>query len=166
MGKQVIFYMHPDDLDAFQDFLNSKKLVAFQAVSTTLPIEELSSIKQGMELDAKGDGRLVAIFSKYECDAISLCYNKKRRDIRIDVNTNPMVEFARSCIKDHVLHMGRLYLVPKPSFDFGDGSEHNFHSWSDALLRWVRRHYENRKGIYVSPRAVEWIDSGGSTSQF
>lgn len=157
MGRQIHFYMMPEDQRSFLQMVKQRDPVTVCFRDADSPdIREVSE-------DAIS-GRTLCLWNQ------KLIPNLKRQWIpnpgyfRIDGLTTPTLEFVPSFIATWrgrpALGQGRL---------FGDFNQHlskppAFIKWYEALVRWLRNHSHKNSGGpggYVAPLAFEFYKTGG-----
>lgn len=179
MGKQVRFYMLPEDERLFLHFVCQKPSVALLSSISTKPklqvIEDpLNSLQPTTELRTILLWNTMWPIRKDDIQKIFL----KEYDIEqgryvatgemvYSVNTSkaPVIEFSPSFIRhDGRLVQGRIWAEmyrPEPGQLIHKGA--NFESWYDQIARWLRRNFKRSRDIdgYFGPEALEWYQKGG-----
>jgi hypothetical protein len=177
MGKQVRFYMLPDDERDFLDFVFQRP-----SVKLLLPVSETRDlfIKRADLEDAPGLPQVYlwdpAI--NFEINKIEkIHYKEYDENLGIYTETGkayftltefssaPIIVYSRSYINcDAKLTEGRIWaelnridrdkMVPK---------EQEFISWYEEIAHWLRQNLKRVKELnaYVSRRALEWSNKGG-----
>ena len=163
MGRQVNFFMHPDDLPPLEAELRERwNLLFFPRSVDRAPIEPLETLKLDFSGLAPRDERVYAVLcSKYDAEYGFVChYNARWRRFMICVQSSPVVEFHRSYLEGDTMLSGRMYFVPQ-------SDPPDFTKWADAALRWVRRQYVRVGHSYAGPCAIKWRDkTGGQFKDF
>jgi len=151
VGRQVAFYLHPDDHPMLQAWLDERGLFVFPQSVRCAPIERLMTVPAAGD---DSDASRLAICSKHDARGFACWYNAKFETFRIDPRQSPVVEFNRSLLDADVLWSGRFWFVPR-------GFPPDFNEWADALVRWVRRSFVRTDEAYASPAALRWREATG-----
>lgn len=155
MGRQVNFYMHPEDEAEFvkRRCNECRFLLRRQAVPDLEWLDEIPDAGpdswQAMigrpDLGGPTRARPVGGQSYFLVDAFGY----------------ELVEFTRSCLSGGELTRGRLWFDPVSTFE-GTRKSTEFERWATSLLAWIRRYYSrNEFGEYVARQANEWASKGG-----
>lgn len=181
MGKQVRFYMMPEDELMFLRAICQSEEVILLADSSPMP--EIQVIeKENLLVSPQQRSKLTTI----------LIWNRsfpiKRNDIRegrlveyreelgayietgdvlyfINSSNAPVIEFSPSFLRsDGELTQGRIWaemyrLEGNALVYKGEG----FESWYDQVARWLRRRFKRVEGVdgYLGPQALKWYQEGG-----
>jgi len=157
MGRQIHFYMLPEDRSEFLRFIQEHDSAAVvlrdSDSSQVVPIGE----------DVGADKTLCLWNRK-------LLPNLERKWIpdpgyyRVDTLKAPILEFTPSFTATWegkpALGQGRLF----GSFEPYLGKPEDFGKWYESLLHWIRQHYRKNPastGGYVGPAAYEFYEHGG-----
>lgn len=155
MGRQVNFFMHPDDLPELEAELRDRwSLLFYPRTVNRAPIDALESLALDYSTIAPRDEKMYAVLSpRYDADYGFTCYyNGRRKDFMICVSTSPVIEFHRCFFDGKVLKAGRMYFVPQDDPAY-------FVPWADSVLKWVRRRYTRVGRHYAGPCAIVWRDT-------
>lgn len=176
MGKQIRFYILPEDEQHFLDFVFQKPTVRLLRISSNSPdfvidrgfLDLLPNAPQIYIWDSTfglAEKHIRKVFrNKYdENQGIYIATDEPYYVIdRFDA---PIVEYSRSFFReDKKLMQGRIwaemYRVENSKMIH---KEQGFISWYEELAQWIRRNCKRDKELeaYVSKRAVEWHNSGG-----
>lgn len=167
MGRQVGFYMLPDDLAEFEAALVARGDVIFCPVQQ--PTRELCQAATLAPLPKDFGMRYLVRQGDYEKLRIDRVSRHDHYVIR--AAHSPVVEFSRSTVVEDTgrLKQGRLWFATA----YWEGetrveSPEDFLKWADSLLNMIRKHQEysllkepQHKGIYISRRAAAWCEQGG-----
>jgi hypothetical protein len=164
MGRQINFFLHPDDQEEFDKILKSVAecaLLPFQQYSNNPTVVQDTVIRN---LDNEGT-RIYMVKPEHFPD-LELEYNERHNYWFINDKEAPVIHFDRSIYKDGKIKRGRLYFqtqylknsewVSKPE---------NFVKWGDKLLRTARRKlkkYNWGEGRYqyteyLGENALQWL---------
>ena len=159
MGRQVNFYMHPDDLTEFEADLRSRSKIRLlsskwsTAQARYLPTAELI-LPERWDLDDLA----VYICREEDAEYFVMQHRPVLGYWTVDIHASPVLKFSRSYFDGKVLKRGRIYYIP-------EGKPLDFVRWADALIRRVRSSYV-REGFYVAPHAAKWrAESRGEFQQ-
>ena len=155
MGRQVNFYMHPEDEIEFVNrrCKECRFLLTRQVTSQLDWLKEIPRFgKDSYEVFIGRPGQL-SIGSARRVEGQPYCL--------VDASRYELVEFCRSRLDSDGLTRGRLWFDPGPTFE-GTAKSEEFVRWAGSLLNWIRRHYSrNDSGFYVGQHAGHWLDKGG-----
>jgi hypothetical protein len=159
MGRQVNFYMHPDDLAEFEADLRSRWAVRFvPGKLSSAQLVFLDTAKSGLHECRDRDDLHVYICRTEHAEFVRADHRPTLGYWAVDVYASPVLEFSRSSFDGRVLKRGRLYFIP-------EGKPREFVRWADAVIRRTRRRYV-REGFYVAPHAAKWrAECGGEFRQ-
>jgi hypothetical protein len=167
MGRQVEFYMLPDDPAELEAEFKARGDVVFLAVRMPGP--------QPREEESLGPvprdfgGRYLA--RRAELGQIRVDHVPEQNDYAIGAACSPVVEFSRSRLDPETgrLAPGRMY-VTTSTWDRQTRIEAapDFLKWAGQLFGAIRRGRNfsvlkepSHKGIYISQRAAAWREQGG-----
>jgi len=176
MGKQIRFYILPEDEQYFLDFVFQKPTVRLLRLSSNSP--DFIIERNFLDINPTTPQICIwdSIFDLAENDIRKVFRNKYDENQGIYIETNefyyvidrfdaPIIEFSRSYFReDKKLLQGRIwaemYRVENTKII---RKEHGFYSWYEELAQWIRRNWKRDKVLeaYVSKRADEWRNSGG-----
>jgi len=177
MGKQVRFYMLPEDETGFLDFVFLKPgIYLLRSVSETpdLLIERVT-LEGGSTFQPvyicdntlPFDGMQIEKKFYQQLDETSGLYMKTDEAYYIITNAldAPFIEYTRSFIRDDgKLVGGRVWAqMLRVQGDKMVSKEPEFISWYEEIAHWIRRNlkHDNQLHAYVSRRAMEWRNKGG-----
>ncbi|MFB0534604.1 MAG: hypothetical protein ACETWR_06450 [Anaerolineae bacterium] len=183
MGKQVRFYMLPEDERTFLRSVCRDQAVVLLADSSPEPklqiLENLlTSLQQRSELSTILLWNTALPIKETDIREVRLREYKEELGAYIETGkviysvdrlNAPVIEFSPSFIRrDGQLVRGRIWaemyrqeggtLVHKGA---------DFESWYDRIARWLRRNFKRAEGIdgYFGPQALEWYQEGGKLSK-
>ncbi len=153
MGRQIHFYMLPEDRNEFLSFVQQG-----DSVLATLRDANTGQVNPSTDFD------MHKTLSLWNC---RLSPHPQRKWVpepgyyRIDDSKTPTLEFVPSFTAtwegNPALGQGRLYGV-------FEGKPKAFEKWYEMLARWIRKHYKRSPtsmGGYVGPAAYEFYKTGG-----
>jgi len=156
MGKQINFYMLPEDEKKFIAYVLQRNNV----VMITAPFESKSPniISSLPEPFSEPFWRSIYFWDKNVNGKLETKYIEKQGYFLIDALMSSVIEFSRSFMRDNFLVRGRIWAQPK----YWKGDEivfkgKNFENWFNAVTRWIRKHYQRISELeYIAPHALEW----------
>ena len=158
MGRQIHFYMMPEDRD---DFLR----MAQKQDSTVVILRDGDSAKVEpvTQTDFKSD-RTLCLWNREFLPHIERKWVPDPGYFRADTLRRPILEFMMSFTTTWegkpALGQGRLL----GDFDLSLGKPPEFEKWFENLARWIRKNYHKNPAIfggYIGPAAYEFCQSGG-----
>lgn len=179
MGKQVRFYMLPEDEHEFLRFVCRDETVVLLADRSHSP--ELEVIENPFALaERRSELQQILLwntaFPIKETDIRKHTLIEYKEELGAYVETGeiaysinrssaPVVEFSPSFIRrDGQLAKGRIWAdMRRLEEDDLVRKEEAFEIWYDSIARWLRRNFKRVKGVdgYFGPRALEWYQTGG-----
>jgi hypothetical protein len=178
MGKQVNFYMLPEDELLFLRFLCQEPTMVFLQRRSATP--DLQVIPDPLSSFQSLKTREVLIwnttFPIQEADITETHMRKYDTERYTYVETGelayfinkvnaPVLEFSRSFVRDDGrLVVGRIWAEMYRLA--GDALIHKgeaFEAWYDRIARWLRRHFSRVSDLYtyLGPKALQWWQEGG-----
>ncbi len=162
MGRQINFYMLPEDEEEFVDYvLGQKKDVLMVAVpSETVSPKIIENLPAPF---SEVTWNPIYFWAKNINGRLKTEYIETQGYFLVDSSTSPVIEFTRSFVQDNLLIRGRIWAEIK----YLDGDKlvykgKEFENWFNALTRWIRRHYQKISDWeYVGLSAAEWHRRGG-----
>lgn len=162
MGRQINFYMLPEDEEEFVAYVLSQKKDILMVVGHS----ETASPKIIENLPAtfsEGNWNPIYFWDRNVNGELKAEYIKTQGYFLVDSSASPVVEFIRCFVQDNLLLRGRIWAEIK--YWNGDKSIYKgkeFENWFNALARWIRRNYQKISKVeYLAPRAAEWHRRGG-----
>lgn len=158
MGRQVNFFMHPDDLKEFQrEFLENSSILSINSRSKSSVPEILETTQMSGE---NGSWLQIFLVQKENFSEVKMQYIKDQNYWMVDDSISPVIEFDRCYFDEKILRRGRIYFQT----GFYDMKEkwkersEEFIKWADSLLRWIRKKYKRdaRSGFYIGHYAEKW----------
>jgi hypothetical protein len=161
MGRQLNFYMHPDDLAAFQSDVERRHAVVLASRATSPTPLKLPTV---LVAEYGVDPLCIFLARDQDLDLVRHVEILGSRDYAIDSLRSPVIEFSRCYFGDRVIRRGRLWFS---TGYFGSGGDRRnqpeeFVRWASGWLRSLRRQYVQLKdGNFAGPAAKKWSDAGG-----
>ncbi|MBS1648044.1 MAG: hypothetical protein JST67_11950 [Bacteroidetes bacterium] len=144
MGRQINFFLLPDDADEFEKLLKS-----FGGV-ILLPYyhydNKVGTIKDTVVRDALKEGSRVYLVRPQDFKDIKLTHIEKFGYWLVDDNSAPVLHYDRCVFKDNIVNSGRLYFQPQyvKDMSFVKKSD-DFVTWADNIIKTVRRKLKKHK---------------------
>jgi hypothetical protein len=163
MGRQINFFLHPDDQTDFNDFLMS-----FDDF-TILPYyhfdNKVSTINDTILRDIKTEGAKVYLIRTEDLIDIPLRHIEKFNYWLIEAAKLPVIEFGRCILRENKIMSGRLYFQTHyyEGQDYIQKSE-RFINWADKIIKSTRRKLIKHKDLqgnytytyYFGELAMRW----------
>ena len=176
MGRQVRFYMLPEEEHEFLDFACKEPYVKI--------LRDVSSTKDFIidrtELEKERNFHLVFLWDSrspflpeyvHQCKSRSTILEKGvERDIfktifRFDTSNPDVIELSRPCFNSKgKLIQARLWAdMYRVEGDHFVPKDQRFISWYEQIAAWLRKRLTNNKQLdaYISKNAYDWWKSGG-----
>ena len=160
-GKQLVFFLGPNDQIGFENALRTSGDIAFLRLwpATPKPEELHDSLVREM-----GSEVLDLIIARKK-DLLGLQFTpvRGRNVFSCSVTIEPIIEFSRCYVSDDFIRSGRLYRVDQYWDQYG-----NIASKSDAFTAWAGRVFESaraslikiERGFYAGTEAIELRKTG------
>jgi hypothetical protein len=165
MGKQINFYLHPDDYQDFEDVIKTTEDILFlpyyhydnkvSIVSTTIPS------------DLKRDGFRIYLIRKQDLNQMQLNHIEKFGYWLIADNHLPVLHYDLCRFENEKIMRGRLYFNASfvEDMKWVNKSE-DFVNWADSVIKTSRRKLKRYKfdmggwgfSEYVGKHAKDWLD--------
>lgn len=156
MGRQINFFLHPDDQKDFDNLFRSFDDICFLSYyhKTAKP----TIIDDTVIRDQKVEGSRVYLARKGDLENLNFTFIEKFNYWLIDDSSNPLLHFDRCVSFDNYITSGRLYFQPKyvKNLQWISQSE-DFVKWSDKIISHVRKKlrkyrykYENSSYEYTA----------------
>jgi hypothetical protein len=165
MGRQINFYLHPND---YQDFENTLK--AF-GNTVFLPYYHYNSkvrtIETTIPINLKNEGSRVYLIQQQDLSQIELEHIEKFDYWLVADRDLPVLHYDRCDFDKGKMVRGRLYFQPSFIRDMQSVNKSSeFVIWADSVLRKVRRSLIRYKfemdgwgfSEYVGKNAKDWLD--------
>lgn len=165
MGRQINFYLHPDDYQEFEDMLTASGDVVLLPYYQSDNI--LRSIETTLPTDIKKEGDRVYIVRKPDLSKIELQHIEKFGYWLVDDNHLPVLHYDRCNFDGNRIIRGRLYFQPQFVKDMQwINKTEDFVGWADNVIKTARRKLKKYKfdmggwsfSEYVGKHAKEWLD--------
>jgi hypothetical protein len=157
MGRQIHFYMLPEDRNVFIRLVQEHDLVV-----ATLRDSDSSEVQPLADLDV-GDKKTLCLWNRRLLPRLERKWIPDPGYYRVDGLQTPTLEFSSSFKAiwegKPALGQGRLF----GDFDLYLGKPPDFEKWYEHLTRWIRKNYRKsptRTGGYVGPAAYEFYNEG------
>lgn len=169
MGRQINFYMHPNDEAEFvqRRCKDCKFLLTRHPTPEPQWLDEIPAFGHvGRQFSWQHSSKV--LLGKPELGPpLRARFIKEQGYFIVDSSSseNELVEFSRCELAGGELSSGRLWFNPyfwlPPKYEVQPKSA-EFVRWANSLLGWIRRHYSrNEFGEYTGPHAKEWAAQGG-----
>ncbi len=157
MGRQIHFYMLPEDRDAFLHFVRERDSVAVIVRDSDSAEVEFAAARHNSD-------KTLCLWNRELFPRLRRKWIPEPGYYRIDTLKTPVLEFTPSFTATWEgkpgLGQGRLFGNFEPYF----GKPPDFEKWYEALVRWIRKNFRKSPastGGYVGPAAYEFYNSGG-----
>lgn len=158
MGRQIHFYMLPEDRSAFIHLTQ-----AHDPVEVTLRGSDSPEVQPLADLDV-GDDKTLCLWNRRLLPRLERKRIPGAECFKVDCLHTPTLEFCSSFKATWegkpALGQGRLF----GDFDPYLKKPPDFEKWYGYLTRWIRRNYRRsptRMGGYIGPAAHEFYAGGG-----
>jgi hypothetical protein len=179
MGKQVRFYMLPEDERMFLEFVYQNRTVVLLDERSSEPKLHILG-KPPVAPQQRSDPGTILLwdttFPINESDIQKIHLREYREEVGIYMETGqvvyyidksalPVIELNSSFIRpDGSLAKGRIWAEMhqfRENIFVYKGKD--FESWYNQLAKWLRRNFKRIEGIdgYFGPKAFEWYQEGG-----
>ena len=165
MGRQINFYLHPNDYQEFENLLKATGDIIFlpyfhydgkvRTIDTTIPV------------DIRKEGERIYLVRRQDLKQIELEHIEKFGYWLLADNRLPVVHYDRCGFDNEKIIRGRLYFQPSfvKDMQWVNKSE-DFVSWADNTIKAARRKLKIYKfdmggwgfSEYVGKYAKEWLD--------
>ncbi len=163
MGRQVNFFLHPDDQNEFDQFL--KKFDDIIIIPYYHYSDKLSLIDNTVVTDFRKTGTRVHLARRSDLPNVKLKHIETQKYWLVNTNS-PVLDFDRSIFRDNNIHSGRLYFQSKfvSNMQWIDKSI-DFVKWSDNIIKATRKRlkkYKQKLGAYTyteyfAEHALKWF---------
>ncbi|TKK64045.1 hypothetical protein FC093_23395 [Ilyomonas limi] len=164
MGRQINFFLHPDDQPSLDKLLKSfGKIILLPYYHHD---NKISTVEDTIVRDVKKEGARIYLVRQEDFKEIKLEHISKFNYWLVADNKLPVLHFDRSIFKDNKIHSGRLYFQPQ----FADNMQwikksDTFINWADNIIKTVRRKlkkYKHKMGNYeytgyLGDNALKWL---------
>ena len=164
MGRQINFFLHPDDQENFDTLLKSFGEVVL--IPYYHHDKKISTVDDTIVRDEKIEGSRIYLVRQADFKDIKLEYYSNYNYWLVADNKSPVLHFDRSIFKGNKIYRGRLYFQPQ----FVDNMQwikksDAFVNWADNIIKTVRRKlkkYKHKMGNYeyteyLSEHALTWL---------
>jgi hypothetical protein len=158
MGRQLQFYMLPEDQNAFLRHVQERDSIVVAARSS-----DSAEIQPLPDLEIAG-GKTLCLWNPNLLQNLERQWIPEPRYYTVDVLKTPTLEFTPSFTAtwedQPALGQGRLFGNFEPYLK----KPREFEKWFESLVRWIRKNYQKNPvglGGYVAPAALEFYKNGG-----
>ncbi|PIT87393.1 MAG: hypothetical protein COU31_03160 [Candidatus Magasanikbacteria bacterium CG10_big_fil_rev_8_21_14_0_10_40_10] len=162
MGKQINFYMHPEDLKKFDSVLKQEiDLKIFYTTSKENGLDFLDDVV----IKKYGEERITVMLTK-DLYLKNIKLNRiKENQWSVDSIFSPVLEFVRCYFDGKQIRLGRLYYQEGYYDARGLWQKHpdEFIVWCKkmcGLVEGMSKH-DKQTSAYIFPHALEWRNKGG-----
>jgi hypothetical protein len=165
MGRQINFYLHPDDYLEFEDLLKATGDIIFlphfhydgkvRTVDTTIPV------------DLRKEGSRIYLVRQQDLNKIEIHHIEKFGYWLVTDSHLPVLHYSRCGFDNGKIIRGRLYFQPAFVNDMQwVNKPEDFVIWADKVIKTARRKLKKYKfdmggwsfSEYVGKHAKEWLD--------
>jgi hypothetical protein len=162
MGKQVNFFMHGGDEEAFLAVARGRGEVYI--LRYTSPTETFDLCEDLPPRDELGWFQ-VWLWDRSACKPPVAWWVEQQRYYTVDAFASEVIEFRRSYERDGRLIAGRIWTEFRGSRmggpDVAFEKSPAFQKWYNSLASWIKRHYTRTpEGWYMGPGAKELHERG------
>ncbi len=159
MGRQINFYLHPDDFIKLDEKLSSKDELLF--LSGIQDQDSFVTINSLIFPESINDHQQLFVYICRKIDINKVYFRKRPYDDNhvVDINRSNAIEFHMPQIKGKILKRGRFYFTPGywNENDAWIEKADDFKKWGDRMLRIARKFCPNKViGGYATFRVIEW----------
>lgn len=158
MGRQIQFYMQPEDRDEFLRLVQER-----DSVVVTVRDSDSAAIKPIVDLD-RGLDKTICLWNRNILPRFKRKWLPVPQRYRVDTLNMPVLEFDSSFSATWegkpALGKGRLFGNFEPYLR----KPREFEKWYETLVRWIRKNYRRSPtslGGYLGPMAWEFFEHGG-----
>ena len=161
MGKQVNFFMLPEDQLEFEGWLMARGDVCF--LNEPLKMQELEILPTLIVPEMGKTWLSVYLAQHNNLEDIRVEYVSNQNYWLIDQRYSPVIEFSRCYFDGKILRRGRLYFCTGFYSDEEQEKEKQFVNWANKILKWIRTNYDRdpHTGFYVGSHAYKWVQQEG-----
>ncbi|MBI2449537.1 hypothetical protein HYV49_04545 [Candidatus Pacearchaeota archaeon] len=165
MGRQVNFYMLPEDAKEFIEFVKNTGKVEIIASKSKNQVPQILELDIHSLMNVKDK---IYLWNRDIPDKIIFTYLDKRKIYYIDEDISPVIELSLCYMNKNELRWGRIWvqmkywkktffgykLIEKPK---------EFQKWYEQIGRWIKKkkNYIRWGDMYISKRVKEWKEKGG-----
>lgn len=173
MGRQINFFLHPDDNKDFEVLLKSFGDIVF------LPYyhhdNKVSTIEDTQIHDIVKEGTRVYLVRPEDIKDVKLTYIAKFNYWLVEDTGSPVLHFDRCTFNENKIQRGRLYFHPQSVKDMTWlKKSDDFVNWADNIIKTVRRKLKKHKhemGSYsytefLGPKALDWLNTNNAVVVF
>jgi hypothetical protein len=162
MGRQINFYLLPEDTDIIEKVLREKVEISFwEDISNSPAPEEASSLK----IESMGKSPLTVYLSLPKHGKDIVCKQVQNQGYwTVDDLRSPVLEFSRCYFDGVVLRRGRFFYQ---TGYYGDDDNwvdkpESFIKWAEKIFRLLKKLLKKPSGqdYYFGEQALKWIETG------
>lgn len=157
MGKQLNFFLLPQDIADFEDETN--------AIEPMLVVHKRSATGKPVVLRSLQDEGDIPLFVSYlvrreDLSSISMRHVPAQQYWIVDVTTSPVIEFQPGSLNEDGLGRGRLFFIEKYFDELGNVAikRQGFVKWTGAVWRRLKKISSSDGSFYIGKHAQAWID--------
>jgi hypothetical protein len=164
MGRQINFFLHPDDQEDFDKLLKSfGEVILFRDYNYS---NEVTTVPDTLIRDIGKEKHRVYLIRREDFKDIPLQYVQNYDYWYVKSNPLPVLHFDRSVYKDNKIQRGRLYFEPRYLSERGwVNKPDEFIIWAEKILKTVRnrlKKYRYQMGNYnyteyLGANALKWL---------
>ncbi len=172
MGRQINFFLHPDDQNEFDALLKSSGDVLF--LPYYYHAKEIFTLPDSIIRDIGKEGSRVYLIRPSVLPEIKLQYVESLGYWLIQDNELPVLHFDRCIYNPNEIYRGRLYFQPQyiKGMQWVEKSP-DFLKWADNIIKKARRKLKRHTIVasggtyqeYVGKNAAVWIETNKAKSQ-
>jgi hypothetical protein len=165
MGRQINFYLHPNDYMDFEDLLRKSGDVSFLPYYHSQ--NAIQTIEGTIPVDIKKEGTRVYVVRQTDVRQVEFTHIEKFDYWLVADTQSPVLHYDRCHFQSDKIIRGRLYFEPQfvRDMQWVNKSE-DFVRWADDVIRTARRRLKKYKfdmggwyfSEYVGEHAKEWLD--------
>lgn len=157
MGKQVLIYATPEDLEELENFLRTR--LDFSVIASRSSVTKPQP-SNSLSVADPGEGGLWAYLVRPEdVRAVVLKEVRSKSYWTIDVLRSPVVELRRCYFDGRVLRQGRFFFeTGYYRDDSWKDKPKQFVDWADTVFRIAKHFFKHERSLraYVGKHAEQW----------
>jgi hypothetical protein len=168
MGRQVNFYMMPEDEREFVAFVRSERNVGI--FKSVIPTPEIPLLDQLPLMHSEDYWYSLWLWDREHSPEPTFRYVPQQNYYRVESFGPEVIQFQRCTIDNGRLVRGRIWAEMK-YWRFDDPpviitKSESFQKWYGVLARWIKKHsVRDAREDYVLPAAAEFAKNGGRLVQ-
>lgn len=168
MGRQINFFMLPEDEEEFIRFVKSTgEVIVIPAITNKMPVESVENLPKAF---SKPYWFSFYFLNKNLIEEAKYDYIEKQKHYHIDESKSLVIQFHRGGIEDNKILEGRIWIATAYVIKDSSGElvwvqkSKEFIEWYEKIARWLRKNYLKNGSIYISKRVLEWLKKGDKLS--